>query len=658
MDENRGNLTVIRGNDDKTIYEELENVDSNSVLDEEVLYKVFKIGDELTRIKVIANLEAKAKSVGQYRNFQKMMKIVKAKSMTPTSQKEQNFSVMVEELGLVLSTGDWVVDKLGVRRYVEKGEQLLEEQASWQFIVVSNIYYNEESNTYKVQLAFRESDSSKLKTITVNKSVISSTSNITCLSDYGISVTNLSAPFLVKYLNDLERLNVDIIPKSSSISRLGWIDNYGFIPYTDDISFDGETVYGELYNAIDCKGSYEEWKKMVLNEQSIQAKMALATSFASPLVKILDGLCFFTHFWGDSGTGKSVSLHLAESVWGNPVKLVQNLNSTAVGSERLAGFFCNLPLCLDELQTLKKSYGKNSYDETLYKLGQGKGKNRGKKDGSIEKVPTWSMAFITTGEEPITNENSGAGAKNRVVDVYCNKNIFTNAPNVARVSHQNYGWAGREFIEKLVDFIERKSVEPISDLYEDFYKFLQGSKVTDKQAMSATMIAMGYVLMKHFIFNEDFDHLKLIGYDFLDEIKNMLVTVDEINNCEEIYQDLQAFILQNKHHFIYKTASGIDYNPIDERLETWGKIVGYNTYITSNVFREFCDGRLISFKKITRSLAENNLLMLGPDKLPTITTRINSGTARCVCIVSRDLSKNDNKQIEMEEVDLKVNVFE
>ena len=647
-------LTLVQNNMDNQIEQELNGIEPVNIFDEEVLSKVFKIENEFLRHKVIMSLENKAKSIGQTRNLQKLLKVLKVKYNSPKQVQEETYTLTVPELGLVLNTGEWLVDNMGVRRYTEKGETLIEEQASWHLVFISNIFYNTEQNTYKVQLAFRENEFSKLKTITVNKSTISNTSNITCLADYGVSVTNHSAPFLVKYLNDLERLNVDTIPRSASISRIGWINDYGFIPYTDDISFDGETIYGELYNAIDSKGSYDEWKTMVLEEQSLQARVALATSFASPLVSIMDSLCFFTHMWGSSGTGKSVSLHLAQSVWGNPMKLVQNLNSTAVGLERLAGFFCNLPLCLDELQTLKKTFGGANYDDILYRLGQGKGKNRGRKDGSIERVPTWSMAIITNGEEPITNEKSGAGAKNRVLDIYCNGNVFNNAPNVAKVCHQNYGFAGKEFIDKLKGFIKAHSIKPLNELYDKFYTHILSYRTTEKQAMSATMVGLGYALMKHFIFNEPFEQVEKIGLEFLTEISSCLVKIDEINNIEEMYDNIISFVAQNKHHFIYKTSEGFNHNPIDERLDTWGRLTDTTMYITNSIFNKYCEDNSLSYRKTIRLLFDKGYLNAVDEKHITSASRINDSIVRCIAVFRNKKPENTDLQVQMRELNVEM----
>ena len=86
----------------------------------------------------------------------------------------------------------------------------------------------------------------------------------------------------------------------------------------------------------------------------------LAASFASPILSLVGSLPFFVHLWGvDSGTGKTVGLMAAASVWGNPAlgSYIQTFNATQVGHERTAAFLNHLPMCIDELQLTKDSHG-------------------------------------------------------------------------------------------------------------------------------------------------------------------------------------------------------------------------------------------------------------------------------------------------------------
>ena len=638
------------GNIDELL-EELKSLPRTEALEEDNIMKALKVKDEFNRQKAIMVLEEKAREISQTRNFQRLLRICMSKLKNPTSSGSKKFKTRIEGIDLEYDTGEWVCDLQGVRRVVEKNGAFIEEVATWQPVVISNLFYNQELNTYRVQLAFKEHEFSPTRTITVNKSTIANTSNITALADYGISITNQSAPLLVKYLNDLERLNVDIIPRNSAISRVGWVGDKRFVPYNSDIMFDGETAYGELYNAIKPCGDYDEWKEMVLSEMNnIETKIVLGASFASPLVGLLDSLVFFVHLWGNTGNGKSVSLNLAQSVWGNPSKLVQNLNGTAVALERLAGFFCNLPLTLDELQTLKKfTLGREgSYDDILYKLGQGRGKSRGRKDGAIDRVQTWALSIITTGEEPITNETSGGGAKNRVLDVYCKEQIFNNATQVYRCSHKNYGWAGKEFINKLLDYVTAFGVSPLNELYDHFFNELMKTAPTEKQAMAATMVALGYTLMQQFIFNKSAEESKELGLALLKELRPMLISITDINNIENTVEDLIGFVEQNKFRFCFKKGA-YDYNPIEHKLEVWGKITPTQINIANSVVQKFCIDKNISYRKFTKALIDRNLiegrLINGANIEATKPVKINGSSIRCIV-----LKIENDEQLRLEEM--------
>ena len=625
--------------DDQAKLDAFNALEDIQALDKEVIKSAVSIEDDYTRQSAIMILESKARNIKQARNFQKFLGIVKQGCMQEKTQ-PMDFVTSIDGIDLVLKTGEWICDNSGVRHFVNRNGYMVEEIASWQPIIISNIFYNQELNTYRVQLAFKESEYAEVKTVTVNKSIIANSSSIIILADFGISVTNQTASILVKYLNDLERLNVETIPRNNAISRLGWVNNKEFVPYNSNICFDGETMYGELFNSVKCVGDYQKWKEMVLSEQGIETKIILGSSFASPLVGILNSLTFFTHLWGTTGTGKSVALSLADSVWGNPKKLMQNLNGTAVALERLAGFFCNVPLCLDELQTLKKNTGsrEGSFDDILYKLGQGRGKSRGRKDGTIDRVSTWAMSIITTGEEPITTDNSGGGAKNRVIDIYCKDRIFNNATKVVKTAMSNYGWAGKDYILKLIKFVEDNTVEVLDNIYNDFFDYLMKTEPTEKQALAATMIALGYTLMRLFVFDVELPSAIMEGYELLDSLRPMLIDIKDIDNVDKFCGDLTNFVIQNKHHFVFtRNVNGkpMEYNPLENRLEVYGKITDKVIAVSSTVVQKFCMDRNTNYRKITKFMADSGKIdynITENGKEFTKPVKINGMSIRCICI--------------------------
>jgi hypothetical protein len=143
-------------------------------------------------------------------------------------------------------------------------------------------------------------------------------------------------------------------------------------------------------------------------------------------------------------------LKFSLSVWGNPLKLMGNFNSTAVGLERRAGTLKHLPLGLDELQVLNEK--RLSSSTIVYSLGNGYGKTRGSKNGGLQEVPTWLNSIISTGEQPITNETSMDGINTRVLEVYGQPiEDMEYGRYVHQVSEDNYGFAGEKFVRYLVE---------------------------------------------------------------------------------------------------------------------------------------------------------------------------------------------------------------
>lgn len=116
---------------------------------------------------------------------------------------------------------------------------------------------------------------------------IASASSIVGLSDYGVAVTSENAKYLVQYLHDVENLNYDKIPESSSVSRLGWIGEEGFAPYVENLVFDGDIAFKHFFESVGTRGNFEKWKeavKTIRAEGNVPAKILVAASFASVLV--------------------------------------------------------------------------------------------------------------------------------------------------------------------------------------------------------------------------------------------------------------------------------------------------------------------------------------------------------------------------------------
>ena len=86
----------------------------------------------------------------------------------------------------------------------------------------------------------------------------------------------------------------------------------------------------------------------------------LYSSFVPPLLKILDAPNFIVDLAGRTTTGKTITLRVAASVWGNPDEragngLIVSWDNTRVYVERASSVQCDLPIILDDSKRVKRT---------------------------------------------------------------------------------------------------------------------------------------------------------------------------------------------------------------------------------------------------------------------------------------------------------------
>lgn len=517
-----------------------------------------------------------------------------------------------------LDCGEWHATDFGIYRNNAYGNR---EYASSHAIMPVERLVNIDTSEVKLRLAYkRPGKDKKWQTTIVGKDVVSTSRTIVQLSTQGISVTSSTATALVDFLNDIENRNYDVIPESKSIGRLGYIPGEGFSPYVDGLVFDGDASFKNLYGCVKSKGLIGNWldTAMECRKMSVTARIMLAASFASPILSIVGSLPFFVHLWGvDSGTGKTVVLMLAASVWGDPAlgSYVQTFNATQVGQERTAAFLNHLPFCIDELQLTKDSRGKSNFD--VYQLAQGVGRARGRRNGGIDSAPTWSCCFLTTGESPIVSGSAGAGAVNRVIDIECTAGsaVITEGQRIANSLKQNYGFAGQTFVDKI--YSSDEWLDTIRDLYQDFYKELCQGDSTEKQAMAAAAILTADTVATQLFFK---DGMELTVKD----IRDFLASKEAVSAGHRAYDWLCDWVAANVNHFNSDQSAA--------QGETYGILEGDMAYIIRGVFDRVVQEAGFSNSATLSYLRNNRLIEVRPGKGKgyTKTKRIGGTTPQCV----------------------------
>lgn len=515
---------------------------------------------------------------------------------------------------LELDCGGWTATDTGIYGTDKMGFEVV---ACYHPIMPVQRLVNIDTGIHKVKLAF--SLGKRWNSIIEDRNVISDSRAIIGLSKYGIMVNSETSKPLVRYLADVEQMNYDLIPEVSSVGRLGWIDDYGFSPYVDDLVFDGEEEYRTRFESIQERGSRDVWLDTVKAVRAgktpgnVIARIVLAASFASVLVKPCNCLPFFVHLWGGTETGKTVSLLLAASVWGNPEigKYIQTFNATEVGKELGAAFCNSLPLIIDELQLVKDN--RKDFDKMIYQLSEGVGRARGRKQGGLQRTPTWRNCIITTGEFPIISPNSGAGAVNRTIEIDCHaEHLFDDPKKTATALYSNYGFAGREFIEHLMD---DDGVEHVQRLQEAMQERLKTDDTMDKQTASAALILAADVLAEEWIFRDGI---------FLqpEDISKYLVSKETVNQNGRALQYLYDFININQARF------GLDADA--HQGEVWGDLDDDYAYIIRSKFDQILADEGYNASAFLGWAKNRGLILCASDGRPTKPKRINGRVSRCV----------------------------
>lgn len=542
-----------------------------------------------------------------YREYVKSQQTAKQKQENPAVIKN---AVRVRSPYPTFETGGYKVDNDGVTAYTDNGSQVICHHPIFPIEILRNIETGEERMkiAYLIRGEWHE--------LTVPKDTIYNSRKISGLSGFGLDITSENAKDMVIYFQEMEAMNRDSLPLKKLVSRLGNFKGLGFVPFVDSVELDNDKDFGSIWNAIHCNGSFNEWIDIAneCRKKSVTAKILLAASFASVLVEPFGALPFIVHLWGvDSGTGKTVALMLAASVWADPDmgKYIQTFNSTEVGQEYTAAFLHDLPYIVDELQLARDSKGRSNFN--VYKLAQGVGRTRGTKGGGISATPTWKNAILTTGETPLVKASAGAGAVNRVIDIECtaDKVVIEDGMRVANIIRQNYGWAGRTFVSHL----SSQLIEQVRSSFNEGFKTLCELGTTEKQAGAAALILTADLLARAGIFGTDAEPLTV------KEISTVLKTKESVSAGERGYAYLCDWVAMNANRF----SASKDEN----RGEVYGDIDGNVAYIIRAVFRRALEDQGFDERALLSWLKARGLIITRGRKL-TMCKRIMGNRVECV----------------------------
>ena len=294
---------------------------------------------------------------------------------------------------------------------------------------------------------------------TESREIFMSSRQLPNLAKWGFPTTTENAKHIVNFLAEYEASNRDRIKVSQVVSSCGnkvINDERAFVLgkqciYKDRIEpiefLTPDVGDLQVVNAFEPVGKFDAWKDMVKKCIDYPGVMfSIYTAFVSPFLGMLKSRGFTLHLWGRTSIGKTVTLWTCSSVWGDPTKLSPSWNQKIVAVERRMALCNQVGIFLDEL---KEEIKKDFTERVLYAVTNGVGRGRGSLKG-MQKILTWLLIMMSTGEYPITQSSTDEGGQARAINI--RGHLFGEgnrelAHHLEICAKSNYGFAGPYFLQ-------------------------------------------------------------------------------------------------------------------------------------------------------------------------------------------------------------------
>jgi uncharacterized protein (DUF927 family) len=416
---------------------------------------------------------------------------------------------------------------------------------------------------------------------------------------------------------------MDRIPSVKRITHYGWIDDTHFCPGAADgfiLDFEGT---GRSTGIGGAKGDFELWKTTMqkFRHRAI-FRFIFASAYAGPLLRPLGQRIYLVHNWIDSRGGKTAAMFAALSGWGDPEQMRVNFNATQVGLEKAAGFFCDLPMGVNERQL---AGGKQDFvEQVVYILSEGSGKLRGSKQGGLQEQTTWRCVVLTSGEVPLAVGSTQTGVSTRALEIYGAPFADEEeASSIYNFTPKHHGHAGPEYIRHLVEYDQGKLEQLFTQIQTELNRATRGHSRSHVASVAVSCTAD--VLLSQWIFGADEKSAMRAALEMGEEILGILQTTEETDVNEKAYGHILDWVLANLDNFTdhYKTVR-LGFLDRNEPGLDGKKQPIHHVYIFSTLLEKELTRSGFSYQKTMRWLESNN----------KITTRISGSRVR------RTISRN------------------
>lgn len=491
----------------------------------------------------------------------------------------------------------WQYGEFGISRIDEKTDQLV--CVCRTPIILTKRLKRTDTGEEKIEVAWKRDG--EWHDAIFPRSMIFQSRSITALADKGCTVTSENAKQVVRFLGALEQENIDALGLQESTSTFGWQSRHRFLPgHAPDMVLDIEPSMTRWATAYLKNGTLDAWREtMTQHRNRYRFRFILASSFAAPLLAIIKQRIFFVYNWGGSRGGKTAALKAALSAWGDPERLMANFNATQVALERMAGFYCDLPLGIDERQLAGNK--QEGLEKIVYMLANGTGRSRGSKDGGLQELRTWRSVILATGEEPIGKANSQTGVSTRVLEVVgAPFEDEASASDMHQQAALNCGWAGPEFIQYILDYGDQAIIDEYAEVLARI-RDLMGTHNGSHTAAVATVVLADQMLSRC-IFEEDAETARMEAQHMAVCITADLAEQEQPDVNEQAAQYISDWISTNNNYFTDTSTIGQRYGCIEDGT----------AFILPTILREALEKGGFSYRKTMNWLAEKQIVQIDP----------------------------------------------
>jgi len=347
----------------------------------------------------------------------------------------------------------------------------------------------------------------------------------------------------------------------------------------------------------------------------------------------------------DSGTGKSTTGAFANSIYGNPDKLMLTVEDTQNATFKSMGVYGNLPVYIDEITKIDPK----RLSHTLYFITNGREKRRLTKDGGFQSSMEWNNISTSSSNSDIyavqgAERISIDGEAMRILQFPFDKNPIFNASGGANYGYKlahflkdNYGLAGEPFIRGILaaggPFV---AFDTALRKFSTKFDFTFTGKERFWQAAMVVAYAAGKIGTSLGLFQFDIDASIRKGLEYIATLRKELV--DAETDCFDLLGTYLAehsskIVIHKTNLMVSRTgAVALPYpNEAMARIEAVWNNKTYHSgklFISQPHFNEWCHRRGADSKNFFAQLVQHRVvfhkgrrinLMRGTDKpLPAV----------------------------------------